>query len=134
MSTPTEPLIQPPPPSMFVTQQAYTAQSGHGAVGPVVAVLAVIAILGVIAAMIGRLCTGRSIMGYGQFDVEGWMERKCSSCLDGHVGHPPRPSRALPVASSANTNGSVRPSIPAEEIKEAEEEPDDGSQHSHAES
>ncbi|KAK4749967.1 hypothetical protein SAY87_027416 [Trapa incisa] len=78
------------PTTTEVTQQDYTAHSGHGSVGPVIAVLAVITILGVIAGMIGRLCSGKTIMGRGQYDFEGWMERKFSSCIDGHVGAPPR--------------------------------------------
>ncbi|KAA8545905.1 hypothetical protein F0562_020644 [Nyssa sinensis] len=79
MSTPiVEPQQQQPPP-MAVTQQAYTTHSGHGSIGPVIAVLAVITFLGVIAGMIGRLCSGRRIMGHGQYyDFEGWVERKCS--------------------------------------------------------
>lgn len=78
-------------PTTEVTQQDYTAHSGHGSVGPVIAVLAVITILGVIAGIIGRLCSGRTIMGRGQYDFEGWVERKFSSCIDGRVGPPPRP-------------------------------------------
>ncbi|KAJ0077091.1 hypothetical protein Patl1_36207 [Pistacia atlantica] len=76
MSTP--PLLDQQPPPMAVTQQAYTARSGHGSVGPVIAVLAVIIMLGVIAGMIGRLCSGRRVMGRGEYDFEGWVERKCS--------------------------------------------------------
>ncbi|KAK9286818.1 hypothetical protein L1049_015223 [Liquidambar formosana] len=97
MSTP---LDQQSPP-MAETQQAYTAHSGHGSVGPVIAVLAVITILGVIAGMIGRLCSGRTIMGHGQYDFEGWVERKCASCIDGRVDPPPpRP----PAAAEATTS------------------------------
>lgn len=99
MSTPV--IGQQPPPAVEGTQQAYTAHSGHGSVGPVIAVLAVITILGVIAGMIGRLCTGRRIMGSGQYDFEGWVERKCSSCLDGSID--PAPHRT------------TRPDIPVEE-------------------
>ncbi|TXG64387.1 hypothetical protein EZV62_011381 [Acer yangbiense] len=95
MSTP---VLEQQPPPVEVTQQAYTSHSGYGSVGPVIAVLAVITILGVIAAMIGRLCSGRPILGHGgQYDFEGWVERKCSSCIDGQVGPPPiRPG--IPVA------------------------------------
>lgn len=98
MSTPG--IEQQPPPAVEVTQQGYTAHSGHGSVGPVIAVLAVITILGVIAGMIGRLCSGRRIRGHGQYDFEGWVERKCSSCLDGSIDpaphHTTRPD--IPVA------------------------------------
>lgn len=86
MSTPLE---QQQPPLVGTTQEAYTAHTGHGSVGPVIAVVAVITILGIIAGMIGRLCSGRPIMGHGHYDFEGWVERKCSSCLDGTVVDPP---------------------------------------------
>lgn len=81
------------PPMMVISQQAagnhYRPPSGH--VGPVIGVLAVIAVLGILAGLVGRLCGGRTVMGYGpRFDVEAWLESKCSSCLDGHVA-PPRP-------------------------------------------
>ncbi|KAI5577121.1 hypothetical protein BDE02_09G093400 [Populus trichocarpa] len=79
-------------------QAAYTTRTGHGSVGPVIAVLAVITILGVIAGMIGRFCSGRRVLGHGQYDLEGWVERKCSSCLDGHVGPPPTRPADIPVA------------------------------------
>lgn len=118
MSTPIDPLQQqqpPPPPPGVLTQQAYTAHSGHGSVGPVIAVLAVITILGVIAGMIGRLCSGRSIMGHGQYDVEGWVERKCSSCIDGRVD--PRP------ASASDSPGEpLPPAAPAEAAQEIKQE------------
>lgn len=95
MSTSIEPQQQPPPPPpppMEVTHQSYNAsQSGHGSIGPVIGVLAVITILGAIAVMIGRLCSGRRIMGHGQYDFEGWVEAKCGSCIDGRVDPPPRP-------------------------------------------
>ncbi|KAK9942201.1 hypothetical protein M0R45_007879 [Rubus argutus] len=90
--------LQPPPVS--VTQQAYTTHSGRGSVGPVIAVLAVITILGVIAGMVGRLCSGRRVMGHGQYyDFEAWLERKCSSCIDGRIGPPPPPSHIPATAT-----------------------------------
>ncbi|XVE93317.1 hypothetical protein REPUB_Repub01dG0181400 [Reevesia pubescens] len=113
MSTPLE--QQQPPPVGVVNQQAYTAHTGHGSVGPVIAVLAVITILGVIAGMIGRLCSGRPIMGHGQYDFEGWVERKCSSCLDVRVDPPPtRPTEEVPVVVPVQET--------QQEIKEEEHE------------
>ncbi|XP_022725067.1 uncharacterized protein LOC111281660 [Durio zibethinus] len=98
MSTP----LGQQPPSVGVSQQAYKAHTGHGSVGPVIAVLVLITILGVIAGMIGRLCSGRPIMGHGQYDFEGWFERKCSSCLDGRVDPPPpRPTEEVVVVVPA---------------------------------
>ncbi|KAG6406541.1 hypothetical protein SASPL_134145 [Salvia splendens] len=84
-----DPLQSPPPPAMQMGQQEYTAHSGHGSVGPVIGVLAVITILGAIAIMIGRLCSGRGIMGHAQYDFERWVETKCASCIDGRVDLPP---------------------------------------------
>ncbi|KAK7310874.1 hypothetical protein RJT34_08647 [Clitoria ternatea] len=80
---------QEQPPPVIVSQES----SQHGSVGPVVGVMVVIIVLGVIAVMIGRLCSGRRIMGHGQYDVESWAERKCSTCIDGRINLPiPRPS------------------------------------------
>ncbi|GAB2267271.1 hypothetical protein Dimus_002257 [Dionaea muscipula] len=91
MSFPLTQQQSPPPPPMLMSQHTYAVNSNHGSVGPVIAVVAVIAVVGVVAAMVGRLCSGRSIMGYGiQFDVEGWVETKFSSCLDGHALPPSR--------------------------------------------
>lgn len=78
-------------PPIQTTRQAYPANSGRGSVGPVIGVLALITILGAIAVMIGRLCSGRKVMGHLQYDVEGWVETKCASCIDGRVEPlPPR--------------------------------------------
>ncbi|KAL8160582.1 hypothetical protein V2J09_002119 [Rumex salicifolius] len=99
MDTPADTSLQnqpllPPPPALVMDQQSYTA---HGSVGPAIAVVAVIAVLGVVAGMIGRICAGRSFMGYGHFDVEAWMDSKFSSCIDGHVDAlPPRRYRPPP--------------------------------------
>ncbi|KAF8406346.1 hypothetical protein HHK36_008433 [Tetracentron sinense] len=121
MSMPLEPQQQPPP--MTVTEEAYTSHSGHGSIGPVIAVLAVITILGVVAGMIGRLCSGRRIMGHGQFDFEGWIERKCSSCIDGRINPPPPPP---PPHDNNGSGDSVPVTIPIEtpqETKQTEQPP-----------
>ncbi|ONK67070.1 uncharacterized protein A4U43_C06F15350 [Asparagus officinalis] len=71
------------------------SNGGRGSMGPVIGVLAVILALAVVAAIVGRLCSGRSVFGYGHFDVEGWIERKCASCIDGRIeSGPPPPHRA----------------------------------------
>ncbi|TKY75102.1 hypothetical protein E2542_SST03868 [Spatholobus suberectus] len=94
---------QPPPASV-------AHQSPHESVGPVVGVLVVIIVLGVIAVMIGRLCSGRRIMGHGQYDVENWAERKCSSCIDGRI------NLSLPTRASESST-----SIPATPIHTCQE-------------
>ncbi|CAN6449464.1 unnamed protein product [Victoria cruziana] len=68
-----------------IQQQAYSPRSSSGSIGPVIGVLAVIAVLGVVAAVIGRLCSGRRFIGDRRFDFEGWVERKCASCIDGRI-------------------------------------------------
>ncbi|GKE38743.1 hypothetical protein Tco_1462148, partial [Tanacetum coccineum] len=80
---------QPPPYPQVIQQQSYKPHSGHGSVGPVIGALAVIMVLGAIAIMIGRLCSGRRVMGHVQYDFEGWVETKCATCIDGRVGPPP---------------------------------------------
>ncbi|GAV69023.1 hypothetical protein CFOL_v3_12524 [Cephalotus follicularis] len=82
--------LQPPPP-VTILQQSYNSHSAHGSIGPVIGVLVGIILLSILAAMIGRLCTGRRIMGYGQYDIESWIERRCSPCIDGRINSPPPP-------------------------------------------
>ncbi|XVF63982.1 hypothetical protein PTKIN_Ptkin09bG0130400 [Pterospermum kingtungense] len=96
------PLVQQPPPvTATQQQQPYNSSTGHASIGPVIAVLSVIIILGIVAGMIGRLCTGRKMMGYGQYDIESWIETKCSSCIDGRIYPPqPRPDNASATVTS----------------------------------
>ncbi|KAK8628712.1 hypothetical protein V6N13_009295 [Hibiscus sabdariffa] len=61
----------------------------HRSIEMLIVVLAVITILGVIAGIIARLCGGRHFGGNGENDIEGWIESKCRSCIDGGV--PPAP-------------------------------------------
>ena len=96
------PLNQQTPPLTIVSQHG-----SHGPpVGPVVGVLVVILLLGAMAVMVGRLCSGKRIMGYGQFDLESWAETKCSSCIDGrnHVNAP------LPRDNASSTSSQVQTS------------------------
>ena len=63
-----------------------------------VVVLAVITIVGVIAGIVARLCGGRHFGGSGEHDIEGWVEKRCRSCIDGGIpaeDHPkPKPKPA----------------------------------------
>ncbi|XP_058081411.1 uncharacterized protein LOC131229465 [Magnolia sinica] len=120
MSMPLDQQQQSPP--MVLNQQAYNSHSGSGSIGPVIAVLAVITILGIIAGMIGRLCSGRRIMGYGQFDFEGWIERKCSSCIDGRIDQP-LPRNNANAGSSADSVPITIPVENTQETKHAEQSP-----------
>lgn len=118
MSIPVEQHQPPPPPPITVTQHSYSSHSGSGSIGPVIAVLAVITILGVVAGVIGRLCSGRRIMGYGHYDFEGWIERKCSSCIDGSIDPPMNNAHA--VEGSVSTTASFENH---QETKQAEQSP-----------
>ncbi|KAL5705405.1 hypothetical protein ACHQM5_023711 [Ranunculus cassubicifolius] len=88
MSTPLDLLHPPPPPLMSLNPQAASTPSSgsHGSYGPFIAVIILITFFTIVAIMIGRLCSGRTIMGFGhQYDFEGWIERKCSTCIDGRI-------------------------------------------------
>ncbi|KAL3843936.1 hypothetical protein ACJIZ3_001339 [Penstemon smallii] len=122
-----DPSQQQQPPPVEMAQQVYTAHTGHGSVGPVIGVLAVIAILGAIAVMIGRLCSGRRVMGFGQYDFESWAETKCASCIDGRVDPPPpRIVVEHRVSPSAEAPRAAR--------EEREEEAGERNQHQRAQS
>ncbi|MCL7029033.1 hypothetical protein MKW94_001665 [Papaver nudicaule] len=62
----------------------------------VIVVLVFITILGVLSVMVGRLCSGKRVIGIGEYDFESWVERKCSTCIDGRIdiapNHNPQPS------------------------------------------
>lgn len=79
--------------------------STHQSIETLVVVLAVITLLGVIAGVIARLCGGRHFGGTGEHDIEGWVERKCSSCIDAGIPPPPppapKPAEAKPTAEEA---------------------------------
>ncbi|KAE8715509.1 Telomere maintenance component 1, putative isoform 1 [Hibiscus syriacus] len=90
-------------PPVAVTQHPYNSHAAHASIGPVIAVLLVIVVLGIIAGLIGRLCTGRKIMGYGQYDIESWIETKCSSCIDGRIYPPQTASNASATSVSPLT-------------------------------
>lgn len=124
---------QSPPFPPVLQEQAYKPHSGHASVGPVIGVLAVIMVLGAVAVMIGRLCSGRRIMGHGQYDFEGWVETKCSTCIDGRLGPPPRrePVPVVVVESSGSnvssseagaTTAPATQEIPADEAPPQVEE------------
>lgn len=125
MSTPPPPLLEPlyqqqPPPIAAAQQQAFTSHPGHGSVGSVIAVLAVIIILAAAAVMVGRLCSGRGIMGhYSHYNIENWVETKCSSCIDGSV-EAPVPRRVVEHRSSSASVDAAPEESPEQEAKEEE--------------
>ncbi|KAF9668607.1 hypothetical protein SADUNF_Sadunf14G0021200 [Salix dunnii] len=111
------PLDQEPPP-VSITPQSFSTHSTHTSISPFIAVLVVIMFFGVLAVMVGRLCSGRRIMGYGQFDMESWAEGKCSSCIDGRISPPVPRSSAPATSSSAST-----PAQTQQETKQEEHSP-----------
>ncbi|GMH20151.1 hypothetical protein Nepgr_021992 [Nepenthes gracilis] len=71
------PLVEPPP--------VDTSRYPHRSIETLVVILAVITIVGVIAGIIARVCGGRHLGGNGEYDMEGWVEKNCRSCIDGSV-------------------------------------------------
>ncbi|KAG6605124.1 hypothetical protein SDJN03_02441, partial [Cucurbita argyrosperma subsp. sororia] len=55
---------------MMPGQAASSHVGADGPFGPVIAILVVMVILGTVAGMIGRLFSGRRVVGGGQYDVE----------------------------------------------------------------
>ncbi|KAG7035125.1 hypothetical protein SDJN02_01920, partial [Cucurbita argyrosperma subsp. argyrosperma] len=100
---------------MMPRQAASSHVGADGPFGPVIAVLVVMVILGTVAGMIGRLFSGRRLVGGGQYDVEGWVEKKCSSCFDGKVDDVP-PSGPPRSATAGGDVPMAMPILP--EIKE----------------
>lgn len=112
MAMPLEPQVIEPPPSLTYS----TSHSSFGHAGPLIAVLAIITILGLLAGVLGRLCTGRSVMGYRHYDWESWFERKFASCIDGRISPPPPPS---PPPDVGGAGGSVPVEMPVETAESA---------------
>lgn len=119
MSFPPPVLLQP----LGQQQQDYRANPNHGSVGPLIGVLAVVAILGTVAVGIGRLCSGRGIMGRGYYDFESWFEKKCGFCIDGRLDLPPPPPQRLVEQSRHNV--SVEASPAAEPASQGMGEPEE---------
>ncbi|KAL3841251.1 hypothetical protein ACJIZ3_025842 [Penstemon smallii] len=86
------PLVEPPP---LVVEAATGPTPTHNSIETLVVVLAAITIIGVIAGIIARLCGGQHFGGSGEHDVDGWVERKCRTCIDGGVtADQPKPAAA----------------------------------------
>ncbi|KAE9590732.1 hypothetical protein Lal_00022951 [Lupinus albus] len=82
-----QPFVETPP----RVNMAKANQYSHRSIETLVVVIAVITIVGVIAGMIARLCGGRHFGGNGENDIEGWVEKRCRSCIDGGLPPPPPP-------------------------------------------
>ncbi|XXG56506.1 hypothetical protein AAC387_Pa03g3894 [Persea americana] len=89
-------LVYSPPSLSEVPPVAVVAsRSTHRSIETLVVVLAVIVIVGLIAGIFARVCGGRRLAGNGEHDIEGWVERKCASCIDSGVPPPPQESKGV---------------------------------------
>ncbi|XP_065017838.1 uncharacterized protein LOC135644299 [Musa acuminata AAA Group] len=104
---------QPPP----AYAEPSGSQSGGGSIGPVIGVVLGVVALAVVAGLVGRLCSGLSILGYGHYDLHGWIERKCAACVDGRPEAPPPPQPSTNVAPAA--------AVTVEEAKRKREIPEE---------
>ncbi|GFP92234.1 hypothetical protein PHJA_001367500 [Phtheirospermum japonicum] len=95
----------------MVVVEVEAAHSTHHSIETLVVVLAVITILGVIAGIIARLCNGRHLGGHGEHDVEGWVERRCRSCIDGGI------ATEVPAAAAAAKEEQTKPTATEEAKK-----------------
>ncbi|KMZ56401.1 hypothetical protein ZOSMA_96G00770 [Zostera marina] len=78
-------------------------------IGAVICVVVGIVVLGMGAVIIGRLCAGSRILGYGHYDMEGWVEKKCSSCIDGRMALEDPPPPPPPDANANAAASSIQP-------------------------
>ncbi|XP_047179534.1 uncharacterized protein LOC124846341 [Vigna umbellata] len=95
MGSEMQPFVETPP--KVVEPNRYS----HRSIETLVVVIAVITIVGVIAGMIARLCGGRHFGGNGENDIEGWVEKKCRSCIDGGLPPPSPPEEPKPAPAQA---------------------------------
>ncbi|KAJ4978115.1 hypothetical protein NE237_008895 [Protea cynaroides] len=85
-------------PSLVVKSSHSTQRS----IETLIVVLAVITILGVVAGIFARVCGGRHFGGSGEDDIEGWVERRCSNCIDAGVPAAlPPPDNTKPATEEA---------------------------------
>ncbi|KAK3149649.1 hypothetical protein QOZ80_3AG0220410 [Eleusine coracana subsp. coracana] len=85
--------VQPRGATSSSTSAAATGRS----VETLVVIVAAIVLAAVLAGVLARVCGGRHVAPSGDdSDVEGWVERRCRSCLDSGlpapVPPPPQPS------------------------------------------
>ncbi|KAL5719748.1 hypothetical protein ACHQM5_012493 [Ranunculus cassubicifolius] len=91
------PLVEAPPVMMSSGSGSTSTQRS---IETLVVVLAVITIVAVMAGIVARICGGRHFGRNGEHDIEGWVERKCRSCIDAGV-----PMTGPPVGSKPTTGG-----------------------------
>lgn len=81
------------------SRQSSESRPSHGSVGMFIGMIVMVVLLGAIAVAIGYFCSGRGRMGTREYDtdMEGWAERKCSSCIDGRTA-----GADVPVAAKSD--------------------------------
>ncbi|KAL4205055.1 hypothetical protein AMTRI_Chr01g135240 [Amborella trichopoda] len=99
------PLDQQQPGAMY-PEAVSNGPSHGGSVGPFFAVISVIAIFSALACLLGRICGGRLVGLESTYDCVGWMEMRCSSCIDGDIEHGAIINHDVPIAKVvANKDG-----------------------------
>ncbi|XP_026446728.1 uncharacterized protein LOC113347313 [Papaver somniferum] len=83
----------------------------------VIVVLVFITILGVLSVIVGRLCSGKRVIGIGEYDFESWVERKCSTCIDGRIDVAPNHNQQQQPSSSDHHHIAIPAETPPEESK-----------------
>ena len=72
---------QLPPP--LTGETPAVSRSTRQSLETLVVVVAAIVIVAVLAGILARVCGGWHLVG--EHDIEGWVESKCRSCIDGGV-------------------------------------------------
>lgn len=73
----------------FVTTMRDSSGHNNGSIGMLFVVLVIIIVLGLLAGLLARVCGGQHFAGHIEYDFEGWIEKRCASCIDGSLPPPP---------------------------------------------
>ena len=68
--------------------QAAAARSTGRSIETLVMIVSAIVLAAVLAGVLARACGGRHVVPSGDRDVEGWVERRCRTCLDSGLPTP----------------------------------------------
>uniref|UniRef100_A0A0D9VXS7 Uncharacterized protein n=1 Tax=Leersia perrieri TaxID=77586 RepID=A0A0D9VXS7_9ORYZ len=77
------------------------ARSTARSVETLVVIVAAIVLVAVLAGVVARVCGGRHVVPSGDRDIEGWVERRCRSCLDSGLPPPGQQPQGSSKASEA---------------------------------
>ncbi|KAM0850391.1 hypothetical protein ACQ4PT_053118 [Festuca glaucescens] len=78
----------------YAQRQAPAARSTGRSVETLVVIIAAIVLAAALAGALARACGGRHVVPSADQDVEGWVERRCRTCLDGGLPPPPGAAKA----------------------------------------